>query len=77
MLVLGLLGGDTREFDSAEKTQRVKFCGVGWVINLGLVLAIEKNIVLLKRISWQGFRGSSRARQQFRESDGLWLNVHE
>ena len=38
----------------------------------------KKNNVLLKRYSWQGFRGSSRARQQFRESDGLWLNgVHE
>ena len=30
---------------------------------------IEKNSVLLIMISWQGFRGSSRVRQQFRESD--------
>ena len=41
-------------------------------------VSIEKNNVLLKTISWQGFRGSSRVRQQFRESDGRWLNgVHE
>ena len=41
-------------------------------------VSIEKNNVLLKPISWQGFRGSSRVRQQFREPDGLWLNgVHE
>ena len=41
-------------------------------------VSIKKNNVLLKMISWQGFRGSSRVRQQFRESDGLWLNgVHE
>ena len=41
-------------------------------------VSIEKDSVLLKMISWQGFRGSSRVRQQFRESDGLWLNgVHE
>ena len=41
-------------------------------------VSIEKNNVLLKMISWQGFRGSSRVRQHFRESDGLWLNgVHD
>ena len=41
-------------------------------------VSIEKNNVLLEMISWQSFRGSSRDRQQFRESDGLWLNgVHE
>ena len=41
-------------------------------------VSIEKNNVLLKMISWQGFRGSSRVRQQFRESNSLWLNgVHE
>ena len=46
--------------------------------SFGSICLHQKNNVLLKRISWQGFRGSSRARQQFRESDGLWLNgVHE
>ena len=34
----------------------------------------EKSNELLKKISRQGFRGSSRALQPFRESDGLWLN---
>ena len=41
-------------------------------------VSIGKNNVQQEMISWQGFRGSSRDRQQFRESDGLWLNgVHE
>ena len=62
------------EYNAHPRREHIS-CPCSVAISFGSILSPSKRTTCCwKTISWQGFRGSSRVRQRFRESDGLWLN---